>query len=209
MEQFHSYRPADGHGLRHNPLPTIIGPRPIAWISSKSPRDILNLAPYSFFNLFNYTPPIIAFSSVGHKDSLKNIELSKEFVCNIVDFSLAPQMNATSAPLAYEMSEFDYANLAALPSSVVNVPRVQQAKVALECQLSNIVQLNDSKGNLVPTWMVIAEVVCVHINQSIITGDAFDRNKFRQILRGGGATDYYEVDPDKSFHMKRPSAEKS
>ena len=208
MEEFHSYRPADGHGLKHNPLPTIIGPRPIAWISSKSPRGILNLAPYSFFNLFNYNPPIIAFSSVGYKDSIRNIESSKEFVCNIVDGSLASKMNATSAPLEYEVSEFEYAELQASPSEMVAAPRVCQAKRALECQLSQILQLKDAKENLLDSWMVLAEVVLVHIDKKIINNEELDKNKFKQILRGGGASDYYEVGLGNIFYMSRPNFSK-
>src|SRR2546427_7735581 len=76
---FHSYRPADGHRLPHDPFNAIIGPRPIGWISSCDGEGTLNLAPYSFFNAFNYTPPIIGFSSQGRKDSLRNIEATGEF----------------------------------------------------------------------------------------------------------------------------------
>ncbi|WP_417034920.1 flavin reductase family protein [Comamonas kerstersii] len=208
MEQFHSYRPAEGHGLKHNPLPTIIGPRPIAWISSKSPRGILNLAPYSFFNLFNYTPPIIAFSSVGYKDSIRNIEASKEFVCNIVDHAVAEKMNASSAPLAYEVSEFEYAELQATPSDMVAAPRVREAKIALECQLSQIIQLKDAKENCLDTWMILAEVVLVHIDKQIINNAELDKSKFKQILRGGGVNDYYEVGLENVFYMSRPTLSK-
>ena len=80
---YHFYEPARGHGLPHDPFNAIIGPRPIGWISSRSEDGILNLAPYSFFNAFNYVPPIIGFSSQGRKDTLKNIEATGEFVWNL------------------------------------------------------------------------------------------------------------------------------
>ena len=70
----HSYSPAEGHGLPHDPFNAIVGPRPIGWISSRGAGGAINLAPYSFFNGFNYTPPIIGFSSVGYKDTVRNIE---------------------------------------------------------------------------------------------------------------------------------------
>jgi len=76
------YEPAKGHGLPHDPFNAIVGPRPIGWISSHDSEGHLNLAPYSFFNAFNYIPPIIGFSSVGRKDSLNNIEQTGEFVWN-------------------------------------------------------------------------------------------------------------------------------
>ena len=68
----HFYQPKDGHQLKHDPFNSIIAPRPIGWISSKSLNGEVNLAPYSFFNAFNYHPPIIGFSSIGYKDSVKN-----------------------------------------------------------------------------------------------------------------------------------------
>lgn len=204
MEDFYSYRPSDGHGLKYNPLPTIIGPRPIAWISSISPRGILNLAPYSFFNLFNYAPPIIGFSSVGYKDSLRNIEASKDFVCNIIDSSLVSQMNQTSAPLAYEESEFDDCGLNDFSSDIVKSPRVLQAKISLECKLSKIIQLSDARGIPTETWMVLAEVVQVHINKKIIKNGVINLEVFRQILRGGGKSEYYEVGVENIFNLDRP-----
>jgi len=77
-DDIHYYEPANGHGLPHDPFNAIVGPRPIGWISSQDADGRLNLAPYSFFNAFNYIPPIIGFSSVGRKDSLNNIEQTGE-----------------------------------------------------------------------------------------------------------------------------------
>jgi flavin reductase (DIM6/NTAB) family NADH-FMN oxidoreductase RutF len=82
-DDIHFYEPANGHGLPHDPFNAIVGPRPIGWISSHDSQGRLNLAPYSFFNAFNYIPPIIGFSSVGRKDSLNNIEQTGEFVWNL------------------------------------------------------------------------------------------------------------------------------
>ena len=70
----HSYSPADGHGLAHDPLNAIVGPRPIGWIGTNNKAGVLNLAPYSFFNLFNYNPPVLIFSATGYKkDSINNV----------------------------------------------------------------------------------------------------------------------------------------
>ena len=88
----HFYRPADGHGLPHDPFNAIVGPRPIGWISSHDAQGRLNLAPYSFFNAFNYTPPIVGFASIGAKDSLCNIEQTGEFGWNLATRVLAEQM---------------------------------------------------------------------------------------------------------------------
>ena len=78
-DDIHFYEPSKGHGLPHDPFNAIVGPRPIGWISSQDAQGQLNLAPYSFFNAFNYIPPIIGFCSVGRKDSLNNIEQTGVF----------------------------------------------------------------------------------------------------------------------------------
>lgn len=202
--KFHSYQPAEGHGLAHNPLPAIIGPRPIAWIASQSPEGVMNLAPYSFFNLFNYMPPIIAFSSVGWKDSIRNIEATRQFVCHIAGRALAEQLNATSAALPAGDSEFAYAGLTPCASTRVAAPRVQEAPIALECQVTQIVQLQTATGEHVPTWMVLSEIVQVHIREDVLHEGMLSLSKLMPILRGGGASDYYTVKPETVFHMHRP-----
>ena len=89
----HFYEPRKGHGLPHDPFNAIVGPRPIGWISSRNAAGALNLAPYSFFNGFNYIPPIVGFSSIGHKDTVRNIEQTGEFGWNLATRPLAEQMN--------------------------------------------------------------------------------------------------------------------
>ena len=105
------YEPAQGHGLAHDPFNAIVGPRPIGWIASRSAEGVLNLAPYSFFNAFNYIPPIIGFASIGHKDSLSNIEQTGEFVWNLATLPLAEAMNQSCAAVGPEVDEFELAGL--------------------------------------------------------------------------------------------------
>ena len=95
--------------LQH-PFNSIIAPRPIGWISSKSLSGQVNLAPYSFFNAFNYHPPIIGFSSIGYKDSVKNAADTGEFCWSLVTRSLAESMNHTSTAVDSEIDEFELAN---------------------------------------------------------------------------------------------------
>jgi flavin reductase (DIM6/NTAB) family NADH-FMN oxidoreductase RutF len=82
-KNIHYYEPANGHGLKHDPFNAIIAPRPIGWISSRDTKGNINLAPYSFFNAFCYKPPIVGFSSTSWKDSVSNIEETKEFCWNL------------------------------------------------------------------------------------------------------------------------------
>ena len=106
----HTYVPAQGHGLPHDPFNAIVGPRPIGWISSRSRSGAVNLAPYSFFNGFNYTPPIIGFCSIGYKDTVRNIEETREFVWNLVTRDLAEAMNASCANVPPEVFTKEWKN---------------------------------------------------------------------------------------------------
>lgn len=204
MEKFHSYEPAAGHGLAHDPLNAIVAPRPIGWISSLSPAGVRNLAPYSFFNLFNYIPPIIGFCSIGRKDSIANIEATREFVWNLVDRDCAEAMNASSASVAPDVDEFALAQVDSLPSGKVTPPRVAGSPVQFECRLSQIVQLTAADATPVPAWLVMGEVVAIHIAERVIVDGSFSTTAARPVLRGGGWGDYFEVSEAALFRMKRP-----
>jgi flavin reductase (DIM6/NTAB) family NADH-FMN oxidoreductase RutF len=145
MSTFHVYEPRNGHGLAHDPLNSIVAPRPIGWISSLSSSGIRNLAPYSFFNLFNYTPPIIGFASIGWKDSVANIKATGEFAWNLVTRELADKMNATSAAVPATHDEFELAGLTPVASKLIQAPRVAESPVSFECRLSQLVRLTDSR----------------------------------------------------------------
>jgi len=196
------YEPAKGHGLPHDPFNAIVGPRPIGWISSQSSEGQLNLAPYSFFNAFNYIPPIIGFCSVGRKDSLNNIEQTGEFVWNLATRPLAEQMNQSCAAVPADVNEFQLSGLTAAPSSIVQVPRVGESPVAFECKVSQIVQLKRADQELVPSWLILGEVVAVHIAEHLLKDGIYDTGAAEPILRGGGPADYFEL--GNLFQMRRP-----
>ncbi|KHL71575.1 Asp/Glu/hydantoin racemase [Pseudomonas putida] len=196
------YEPAKGHGLPHDPFNAIVGPRPIGWISSQDCEGRLNLAPYSFFNAFNYIPPIIGFCSVGRKDSLNNIEQTGEFVWNLATRSLADAMNQSCAAVSAEVNEFDLSGLTATPSSLVKVPRVGETPVAFECKVSQIVQLKRADQEPVPSWLILGEVVAVHIAEHLLKDGIYDTAAAEPILRGGGPADYFEL--GNLFKMRRP-----
>lgn len=200
----HFYEPASGHGLPHDPLNAIVGPRPIGWISTRGRDGHVNLAPYSFFNAFNYRPPIIGFSSTGAKDSLRNARDTGEFVWNLATRDLAEQMNATSATAPYEVDEFALAGLTPAPSHKVSPPRVAESGVNFECKVTQIVQLTDKASAPVPAWLVLGEVVGVHIRRDLLQDGVFDTFGAGVILRAGGPTAYAFVAPESRFDMVRP-----
>jgi flavin reductase (DIM6/NTAB) family NADH-FMN oxidoreductase RutF len=203
-DKFHSYEPRLGHGLKHDPFNAIVGPRPIGWISSADEQGQVNLAPYSFFNAFNYIPPIIGFSSIGYKDTIRNVEKTGEFVWNLATKPLAEAMNQTCAPVPPNVNEFELAHLTQIASRIVKPPRVGESPVSFECKVTQILQLQGIDGQKVPTWLVLGEVVYAHIDKSHLVADVYDTANAGHILRGGGPADYFTVGPEQLFKMTRP-----
>ncbi len=198
------YEPATGHGLPHDPFNAIVAPRPIGWISSLGPDGVANLAPYSFFNGFNYHPPIIGFSSIGSKDSLRNIEASGEFAWNLVTRPLAEAMNASSATVPASVDEFVLAGVTPAASRLIKAPRVAESAVSFECRLSQIVQLQSAAGEKITSWLVLGEVVGVHIAPWTLNEGIYDTAASGHIMRGGGPADYFSIGPEQLLRMKRP-----
>ena len=201
-DPMHFYRPSEGHGLRHDPFNAIVGPRPIGWISSQDGQGRRNLAPYSFFNAFNYVPPIVGFASIGAKDTLRNVRETGEFSWNLATRALAERMNQSCAAVPPEVDEFVLAGLTPVASREIAVPRVAESPVSFECRVSQIVQLQGAAGNTVETWLVLGEVVAVHIAQALLRDGVYDTAAAHPILRGGGAGDYFEL--GERFVMRRP-----
>jgi len=200
----HFYEPRLGHGLRHDPFNSIVGPRSIGWISTRSAQGVLNLAPYSFFNGFNYVPPIVGFSSIGAKDSLRNIEATGEFAWSLVTRELASAMNETCVDAPPDVDEFELAGLSPAPSRLIAAPRVAQSPVSFECRLTQIHRLQRADGTPIDTWMVFGEVVGVHIDQALIVDGVYRTILGRPVLRGGGAGDYFTLREEDRFEMRRP-----
>ena len=200
----HFYEPSAGHGLAHDPFNALVAPRPIGWISSRSRDGVLNLAPYSFFNAFNYTPPLVGFASIGYKDSVRNIEETGEFGWNLATRPLAEAMNQSCAAVDPEVDEFQLAGLTPEPSRVIGVPRVKETPVSFECRLSQILRLTGADGTETDTWMVFGEVVGVHIARHLLKDGVYQTAAAEPILRGGGPADYFGISPDTFFQMYRP-----
>jgi flavin reductase (DIM6/NTAB) family NADH-FMN oxidoreductase RutF len=124
-----------GSGPFYSFLTSVIVPRPIAWVSTRSPEGVDNLAPHSFFTVSSVDPPIVQFTSVGRKDSLRNVEQTREFVVCLAPEPLFEQVNATATDFPAEMSEFDAVGIEREASLRVAPPRVARSPVALECKL--------------------------------------------------------------------------
>jgi flavin reductase (DIM6/NTAB) family NADH-FMN oxidoreductase RutF len=202
--EIYFYDPRQGHGLPHDPFKAIVAPRPIGWISTVDAAGRVNLAPYSFFNGVSSNPPIVGFSSEGRKDSLVNAEATGEFVCNLATEELAEAMNRTSAPVAPGVDEMTLAGLEAAPSRNVRPPRVARTPAALECRVTQIMQLTDVDGRKIDNYLVLGQVVGVHLRRDYIKDGRFDTAAARPIARCGYRGDYTTV--TSIFEMIRPKA---
>ena len=191
------------HGLPHDPFKAIVTPRPIGWITAMSAAGEVNLSPYSFFNAVSEKPPMVAFSSSGRKDALAFIEETKEFVCNLATHDLREQMNLTSASLARGDNEMVHAGLAAAPSRLVRPPRVAEAPAALECRWLQTVPLTPLEGGPPSYYLVIGQVVGIHIDDRFVVDGLVDTAAMRPIARSG-YRDYFVATPETRFTMTRP-----
>ncbi len=190
--------------LPHDPFKAIVAPRPIGWVSTIAADGSVNLAPYSFFNAVAEAPPMLAFCSQGAKDSVTFAGEVQEFVWNLVTYELREAMNASSAPLARGLSEFERAGLEMAPSRLVSAPRVKAARCAMECRVVHRLELCDLQSRPTDHHLVIGQVVGVHLDESAIVGDAVDTAALRPVARLGGPADYAVV--DRAFQMARPAS---
>jgi flavin reductase (DIM6/NTAB) family NADH-FMN oxidoreductase RutF len=193
------------HGLPHDPIKAIVGPRPIGWISAINAQGQVNLSPYSFFNAVAERPPIVAFSSVGYKDAVAFIEETREFVCNLATYDLREAMNQTSAPLPRGSDEMSFAGLKAEASRLVTPPRVAGVAAALECKWLSTTQLETLEGTKMDQYLVLGQVVGVHIDDRFIVDGLVDTAAMRPIMRAG-YMDYFVATPETRFALKRPSS---
>lgn len=189
----HFYEPQNGHGLRHDPWNSIVAPRPIGWITTVDQAGRVNLAPYSFFNALSSQPPIVFFASQGRKDSLANARATGEFVCSLATRPLAEMLNVTATSVPHGVDEMQMAGLEAAACRIVKPPRVAASPTALECKVIEIHQLSDLDGNPLARWIVIGQVVGVHIKEECIRNGIFDMAAARTIARCGHRGDYIEV----------------
>ncbi|TCC29572.1 flavin reductase family protein [Kribbella speibonae] len=159
-------------------LNSVVVPRPIAWVSSRSADGVLNLAPHSFFTVSCVQPPMVQFTSVGRKDSLNNVEATGEFVVNFAAEQLYEQVNASGTNFPAEVSEFEAIGVTTEPSRTVSVPRVAESPVALECTLHTTLELGDCT-------LVIGQVRHLAIDDAVLDGDHPDVHRLRPLARLG------------------------
>ncbi|MEV4945795.1 flavin reductase family protein [Streptomyces sp. NPDC053755] len=159
-------------------LTATVVPRPIAWVSTTSADGIDNLAPHSFFTISSVTPPVVQFTSVGRKDSLRNVEETGAFVVNLAPEPLFERINATATDFPRGTSEFDACGIEREPSLRVKPPRVAQAPVALECELHSTLRIGDST-------VVFGRVVHAAVDEAVMVDGHPEITRMRPLTRLG------------------------
>lgn len=159
-------------------LNSVVVPRPIAWVSSTSGEGVDNLAPHSFFTVACVTPPIVQFTSVGRKDSQRNIEETREFVVNLTPEPLFEQVNATATDFPNSDDEFAEVGVEREPSLRVGPPRVAGSPVALECALHGTLSLGDCT-------IVLGRVVHAAIDEDVLVDGHPEIERLRPLARLG------------------------
>ncbi|AQS47001.1 MULTISPECIES: flavin reductase family protein [Thioclava] len=195
------YRTSDGHPLAHNPFNSIVAPRPIGWISTRSEMGD-NLAPYSFFNAVAYTPPQVIFASTGvkpdrdgTKDSVSQLREAGVFCANLVTYALKDQMNASCANYPAGTDEFAECGIEKAECETIDCPRVAAAPASLECRVVQVIKLL-GEGN----YLVHGEVTGIHIADDCLKDGLYSPPD--RLVRLGNRGDYAAV--SETFEMLRP-----
>ncbi len=136
--------------MAYKVLTALVTPRPIAWVSTLNEDGTVNAAPFSFFNVFGDSPPLVILG-IGNrsggqpKDTVRNAEREGEFVVNLVDEAVAEAMNRSAASLAYGVSELEEVGCHAAPGMALRTPRIAEAPAALECRLQGIQTIGNNR----------------------------------------------------------------
>lgn len=185
-------------------LASSVTPRPIAWVSSRSPEGVANLAPFSFFQVISDNPPTLLVNvntrdDGSLKDTLRNAQASGELAIQLVSFAQAEAMNASAAVLPHEVSEFEHCAIASTPCERIDVPRVVGAPVTFECRVAQIQPYPAQQPN---SHLIFAEVLLAHIDDALLTEQGrLDPLQLDLVGRLGGSAYCRTRDV---FNMQRP-----
>ena len=188
-------------------MASTIAPRPVAWVSSVSVAGVVNLAPFSFFQMITPHPPTLMICPQSNgdgsmKDTARNIRDTGEFVVSLVSFALVQQMNETSFAFDKDTSEFERAGVIAAPSHAVKPPRVADAPMSFECRAVSVAEYPASA----PTCAIIlGEVLAAHVDPAIVTEDGAIDPRRLDVVSRMGADWYGRTNSSDNFALKRPT----
>ena len=191
-------------------LQHIVAPRPICFASTINKKGEINLSPFSFFNLFSYTPSIVVFSPTRRvrnnteKDTLLNVKEVPEVVINMVDYDMVQQQSLASCEYPGEINEFIKSGFTEEKATVVSPPMVKESKAKLECKVLEVKPLGENGG---AGTLVICEVLKIHIDDSLLDENKKpDQRRFNQVARLGGNW-YSKADQSSLFEVEKPNVQ--
>lgn len=191
-KEFNSHRSSDLEPrVLYSMMVQTILPRPIAWVSTQSKSGVTNAAPFSFFNGVSSNPPCLVLSCAedrdgSKKDTLINIEETKEFVVNLVQEEILGPMHHSSAAYAPDESEIEKLGLVTLPSTTITPPRLAHSKIHFECRLDQIVPIGS--GGPGSAHLIIGRIECLHLARQVLNDQGqVDFEKLKPVARLGGA----------------------
>ena len=184
-----------------------IGPRPIAWASTIDKDGKVNLAPYSFFNVFGTKPPTLIFSPAiprggNRKDTLLNVLETEEVVINIVDYKIVEQMSLSSTAYPKGTNEFIKAGLTEAPSEKVKPPRVAEAIAAYECKVKQVIHLGEEQG---AGNLIICEILLGYVKDEVLGEDGKPDPKKTDLVARMGGDWYCRANGDALFQIPKPN----
>lgn len=195
------------HGLRHDPFKALVVPRPIGWVSTLDASGTPNLAPFSFFNAISDSPPMLMFSIANGKDSLLNVQATKECTCSLASKALVDEMNMSSAAVKSGVNEFELANLQTAESSMVTPARVANTPAAFECKLWKTIELPIVPGRGGYTTVMVT-VEGIYVDDRFIDDGMVDVAAMEPLARLG-YMDYAVVNEQNMFSLNRPNVDES
>lgn len=209
MSNIKSFDPAQDPIVDHL-IKFAVAPRPICLASTQDATGLVNLSPFSYFNIFSHNPPICVFAPVRRmrdsstKHTLDNLREIPELVINVVNYAMVQQQSLSSTEYGREVNEFDKSGFTPIPSDLVAPPRVAESPVQLECRVRDIVDLGEGKGH---GSLVVAEVLRMHVQEDLLDEHGnMDQGALDLVARLGGNW-YCRVTPDNLFEVPKPVRE--
>jgi flavin reductase (DIM6/NTAB) family NADH-FMN oxidoreductase RutF len=188
------FDPADEDVNAYKLLTSLVVPRPIAWVSTLDAEGRGNLAPHSFFTVASGRPPVVLFSSLGRKDTVRNIEETGEFVVNFTSEDLLHQVNNSSAPFEHGDDEAEQLGITTEPSETVAPPRVAESPASIECRLERIVEVGSA-------YVVFGTVTAITVCEEVLVDGLPAMEHLRPVSRLGGEE---WGRPPEVFRLARP-----
>ena len=188
------FDPADDGVNAYRLLTALVVPRPIAWVSTLGADGRGNLAPHSFFTVASGKPPVVPFSSLGRKDTVRNIEATREFVVNFSSEGMLEMVNASSAPFEHGDDEAELLEITMEDSSTVSPQRVAESPASIECRLERIVEVGSA-------YVVFGAVTAITVRDDVLVDGHPEMELLRPVSRLGREE---WGRPPEVFHLTRP-----